>query len=72
MTAEEAVETARRLAQQQGWPWLAPVEARRRRAFLLGPARWHVWSNAGTRGANVRVVIDDASGAVVERGFLPR
>jgi hypothetical protein len=68
----DAIELARQAAAQQGWPWVEPVRARRRRAGLFGPHRWEVLSNADSRGQNVRVVIDDASGALLERHFLPR
>jgi len=73
MTAEQAIACARAIALERGWPWWPPVRAARRRTFFfIGPPRWEVWSNADMRGSNVRVVIDDATGAVLAQGFMPR
>ena len=33
---------------------------------------WEVVSNADKRGMNARVVIDDSTGQILEKGFLPR
>jgi hypothetical protein len=71
MNESEAVEHARRIASDNGWTWLEPVDVRRRGGWLAR-ARWIVVSNASHRGMNVRVVLDDRSGSVLEKGFLPR
>jgi hypothetical protein len=31
-----------------------------------------IWSNAESLGMNVRVVLDDRDGRVLEKGFMPR
>ena len=73
MTADEALGLARAAAAGEGWPWQEPVRARRQRAWLLfGPARWEILTNADSLGSNVRVVIDEATGGVLEKRFLPR
>ena len=72
MTREDAIARARALADERGWTWLEPVAARRERAWLVGKRRWTVITNIEQIGASVRVVLDDATGAIVQAGFLPR
>ena len=72
MTGEEALERARAIAAEKGWPWLDPVSVRKVRPFLLGSVRWVVMTNAERRGMNVRIVLDDASGRILAEGYLPR
>jgi hypothetical protein len=72
MTQDDAINTARGVAASEGWPWIEPVRARLRRRWLVGAPYWEVFSNAGSRGMNVRIVIDDRTSAVLEKGFLPR
>ena len=72
MTCEEAVGRAKEIAAAKGWTWLEPSTATRARAWFLGRARWTVVSNAESRGSSARVVVDDATGAVLAAGFLPR
>lgn len=73
MTADEALNLARAVAAAEGWPWQEPVRARRQRAWLFfGSTRWEIWTNAESLGSNVCVVIDEASGEVKEKRFLPR
>lgn len=73
MSREEAIFVARRAATARGWTWRGRVSVWRRRKWLLfGPVRWELWSNAGMRGRNVAVVIDDKTGEVVSAQFAPR
>lgn len=73
LTTERVLEIAKATATDRSWPWLQPVEVRHRRAWLIfGKHRWHVLTNAQARGANVRLVIDDASGRVTESWVAPR
>jgi hypothetical protein len=72
MTRSEALDHARELAATRGWTWREPVVARWGRRWLLGRGCWTVLSNAESRGCNVRVVIDDATGDLIEAGFNPR
>lgn len=73
MTADEALDLARSVAVAEGWAWQEPVRVWRQKSWLFfGSARWEVWTNAESRGCNVRVVIDDKTGRVVVKRFLPR
>lgn len=72
MTKQEAVEKAQAVALARGWPWEAPVNIKRFRPFLLGSPRWEILANASARGCNVRIILDDATGEVVEAHYLPR
>jgi hypothetical protein len=73
MTSEEAIEKAREIADAEGWSWRTPVAVSvRRRYYLVGPREIHVTTGAGSLGASVRVVFDAETGAVVQRGFIPR
>jgi len=73
MTRDEAILLARRIAESESWAWRLPVSASPNRAFLLfGRLTWTVLSNSSSRGCNVLVVIDDRSGEVIRRAFLPR
>ncbi len=72
MTHEQVIAIARGIALEEGWLWLEPVRAIRFRQWLIGPARWEVRSNAGHRGCSVKVVVDDTTGTVRKKGFLPR
>ncbi len=73
MTVAETLRLARAVAEEKGWPWQEPVKVSRRRSFLFfGAAHWEVWTNAECLGMNVRVEIDDATGQVRQKAFLPR
>ena len=72
MTAAEAIARARALAETRQWAWLEPISATRARRWLVGRRRWLVVSNAGAKGASVRVTLDDETGAVIRASFLPR
>ena len=72
ITKERAVAIAKEVALAENWPWQEPVHVRSTRVGFWGPRHWEVWTNAEMRGTNVRVVIDQATGTVLERWFLPR
>lgn len=72
MTEEEAIAVARSVADANGWPWLEPTRVRKYRSWWIGPALWEVQSNAESLGMNARVVLEDATGQVREKGYLPR
>jgi hypothetical protein len=72
MRRDIAVKLAQELASREGWPWVEPIRATRRRRWWIGPVAWEVVSNADKRGMNVRIVIDGSSGRILEKGFLPR
>lgn len=73
MTRDEAIRLAEAAAREEGWAWEQPVRASLRRPWLLwGEPYWEVFSNADMRGCNVRVEIEDATGRVLAKHFLPR
>lgn len=72
MTEQEAVEIARQLAKQEGWGWVDPAFATLRRPWFGPGGRWEIFSNRGGVGTVVRVVIDDETGRVLEKGYVPR
>jgi hypothetical protein len=73
MTRDEAVRIAETVAQQKDWLWSEPIHARQYRAwFVFGSIYWDILSNANKRGCNVRITIEDATGKVVRKKFLPR
>lgn len=73
MTDEEAIEKARRVAEERGWPWEGRVVVSRRRAFVFfGAQRIEIHSNVGTYGARCRVTLEEETGDVVACSFLPR
>jgi hypothetical protein len=71
MSRDEAIRIARAAAESEGWGWLEPVSADYRAASPQG-AVWEVESNILSCGANVRILLDDATGAILEKAHLPR
>jgi hypothetical protein len=72
VTELEAVKIAQTIACENGWLWLPPVQARLYRRWFFGAPRWVIWTNAESLGINVRIVLDDRDGYVLEKGFTPR
>jgi hypothetical protein len=73
VTADEALDVARAVAAAEGWPWQEPVAVRRQKSWIFfGSASWEVRTNAESLGSNVRIVIDEATGQVTDKHFLPR
>lgn len=58
VTKEAALEIARTACEAEGVPFVAPVRVGR------DFGDWVVWTNARTRGGNVRVEIDGGDGTV--------
>ena len=71
MTENEALEIAKRVATERGWPWREPVSVTKKRRWFRFSG-WIVYSNAGFRGGNVRIEIDIATGEVIRAAYLPR
>lgn len=71
MTEDEAVETARAYARKEGWPWLTPIECRRKSGWFCNSV-YVVRTNKGRRGANVIAIIDEVTGDIIESHFLRR
>jgi hypothetical protein len=72
VTEDEAVFLARAAAEREGWAWVEPAHATFRRPWFGKGGKWEIFSNAQGLGAKVRVVIDAQTGAVLEKGYIPR
>jgi len=72
VTEQEAIALAKQAALAEGWAWVEPAQAALHRSWRGKGGRWVVFSNARGLGAKARVVIDAASGAVLEKGYVPR
>jgi hypothetical protein len=73
MNAKEAISLAVDVAEAEGWTWLEPAIAKRKRGWIFfGPFIWHVLSNAESIGCNVRIEIDDTTGRIISKHFMPR
>jgi hypothetical protein len=72
VTEDEAVSIARAAAECEGWAWVEPAHATFRRPWFGKGGKWEIFSNAQGLGAKVRVVIDAQTGAVLEKGYIPR
>ena len=72
MTERDVIAKARAVADEHRWTWIEPAQADFEPDYRTGSGIWKVVSNAHAVGMNVRVYIDDATGAVLEKGFLPR
>lgn len=70
MTEQEAIETAKKVAEAEGWYWAEPCETELFRRWILGPRLWMVWSNAKTFGANVGIVIKASTGRVIRKEYI--
>jgi hypothetical protein len=72
-SAGEVIALAREISLGEGWPWEEPIHAVcRRRGWLGTGARyWEIVSNARSTGNNVSIEVDDGSGKVINRKFLP-
>ena len=73
MTEGEVVDLAKRIASSNGWPWIVPVQVKRKRRLLgLGVGYWTVLSNSDSIGCSIYLEIDDSTGAVVKCAFRKR
>jgi hypothetical protein len=71
MTESEAIAIAKVEVAKNDWSWFEPVRASQRSTLFRGK-RWKIVSNFGNRGCNVRVVIDDQDGSIIQAGYCPR
>jgi hypothetical protein len=73
LTPAEAIERARRVANERGWSWVGAVRVSASLlAAMFGPRAYEVLSNAGRRGCNVRVVVDVDSGEILDAVYFER
>ena len=79
MNKDEAIAKAKKIAEEQNWPWREPFNATlieettggwfsRKQSKKL----WRVVSNADKIGANVNITIDNETGEVVRKAYSPR
>ncbi len=72
MTKIRAIDLAHEIAGTEGWLWREPVKATYIRRWLIGLAAWEIISNCDNRGINVKILIEDATGRILKKAFLPR
>ncbi len=72
ISEKQAVESARKVAEENNWLWVDPAEAVWHSAWVGSSGKWEVFSNSFKHGAKVRVVIESPSGKILEKGYLPR
>lgn len=73
MTREEAIQLARSTIEKEGWPWWEPVYVTQARRFIFfGKRVWRIFTNSHARGCNAHVELDDETGQVLRKGFIPR
>lgn len=68
---QRVLEAAKVFIERQSWPWIEPVEMKLT-ATAGGEKAWSIWTNAQTRGNNVRLLVREIDLAVLEHKFLPR
>jgi hypothetical protein len=71
VTETDAIQIAAKHAEQQGWPWIEPVECKLRRRWF-SCAVYVLRTNADKRGANIVMTIDAENGRVLEARILSR
>ena len=74
MTRDAAIQIARTLAEQNGWPWVEPLLVEDGRRFLVcGKRFWRVTTNFryADIGCNVHVQIDDETGRILSSDYTP-
>jgi hypothetical protein len=72
ITEQEAINLARKAAEDEGWPWLEPGMATWHPTWFGRGSKWEVFSFAFGLGSKVRVVVDAQTGEILEKGYVPR
>jgi hypothetical protein len=68
----QAIEIARKCADENGWGWTEPLHVIERRRWFGGLDRYEIASDPAIRGTKVRIVIDAATGEIRSKGYVPR
>jgi hypothetical protein len=66
LSCGELTTVARRISDQQGWPWIEPVQIQN------GLFKWTVVTNCEKIGRNIRVVISKRTGQPTQWSFMSR
>ena len=66
VTADRAIESAKQVCAERGWPWSEPVATRESLRDI------RVWTNSGHRGGNVIIRIDIESGELKHASYAER
>jgi hypothetical protein len=68
---QKVIEIAQRVAAEQSWPWLEPVDVS---LSFSGPGNriWSIRTNAQSHGMNIQLSIRESDLAVLKAAFLPR
>lgn len=66
VTADQALAIARDVCASKQWPWSEPVHVQH------GWGTWVIHTSWGYKGSSVRVVIDRATGKLLDARHMPR
>lgn len=69
---QQAIDLARKRAQDNDWVFAEPVEIFLRKSWLGKPKYFEIATNAKNRGTKARFRIDALTGVVLEEGYIPR
>jgi hypothetical protein len=72
ISAEDALEIARRRAADNGWRFGEPFSVLLRRGWRAKNNRYEIETNAGRLGTKARFVIEASTGHILEEGYIPR
>jgi hypothetical protein len=70
VTEPEALALARAVAESAGWPFLEPISIVYRRRWFARGGTWTIRTHINAMTAQVGIVIDDATRAVLEKRFV--
>jgi hypothetical protein len=65
------LEIARNLSVERGWTWLEPVDIKRSSSGAAGRI-WTIRTNADEVGMNIRILIRESDGAILQASYLLR
>jgi len=74
MSEAEALALARRISEQEGWPFLEPISIVFRKRWLGRGGTWTIHTHINSMNGHVGITIDDQTGAILEKRYanLPR
>lgn len=68
----EAIEIARKRAEEKGWPFVEPLYIIERRGWHKGTTCFEIWTNGSNRGTKARFTVDAKTGEIISEGYIPR